>query len=63
MFSRAKLAAAAAVKVANADGDLRDEHNRQFMNPKSPLQTKTHCSMPGMPLTILARLKCSVNPN
>ena len=32
MFSSAKLAAAAAEKVANADGDLQHEHNRQFMN-------------------------------
>lgn len=32
VFFSAKLAAAAAEKVANADGDLQDEHNRQFMN-------------------------------
>ena len=28
----AKLAAAAAEKVENEDGDLQDEHKRQFMN-------------------------------
>ena len=32
MFSMAKLAAAAAEKVENTDGDLQDEHKRQFMN-------------------------------
>ena len=32
MFSRAKLAVAATENVANADRDLRDEHNRQFLN-------------------------------
>ena len=63
VFFSAKLAAAAAEKVANADGDLQDEHNRQFMNATEVTATNKNALFDAQPLTILARLKCSANPN